>query len=211
LASVAINSEANAQNGLQTAKAKGLNLLSGPDGGRALVAAYVQGLTTLPSYAKILGDPSQVQVEPTAIPFYTRDPSDLPSGGGWESATLDGFVYIVDASGQPVMTEEIKTSDPSFAVNAQNTRPVANADARATDLSAALAYLATNDQVQNGSYDVRLVTGMIWLKSNANGPDLFIKLSNGPRTWQANTLYTMDDYQKMVQQYNAQRTTNTGG
>jgi hypothetical protein len=216
----AAHAGANAQNSLQTAKAKGLNLLSGPDVGVALVDEYIQRMAKLPSYAKILGDPSQVQVEPTPIPYYVVNPRERDTIAGWESAQLHGFIYIIDAAGQPVTTVEIQTNDPS-AVNAQNTQPTATDFGRSTqELRAALAYLATNDQIQDGSYDVRLVSGMVWLKSNTGGEDLVyffspLSVNSGAGgALQVNTLYSLNDYLKIIQQYQAQQTAKvpkTGG
>ena len=112
------------------------------------------------------------------------------------------LLYVIKAAGEPV-------AEVMVEVNARGAAEFISLDYRGKDITQALAELAHNDQVQAGTFEVRLLalpagenhlpfaTSYLWLKSAPGGHDLIYPLDDIPYGPLAKKLYSADDFVKL--------------
>jgi hypothetical protein len=199
--SVATNLGNNLGANGQGAKAKtalGLHFIAEPNGYSEAGLDYLKQQTAAnPRLALRVGDVDSLQMMPP-LPIYnirTEGLADIAQGGGLENAQAGDFYYPIESAGKPVMGVEVgkSTANGDFVVTIGGM----------TGIAAALDQLATNDQVNAGSYEARILSvpnanaEVIWLKSDT-GADNDLVYIPGTKADPDGTLYTAADYLKTL-------------
>jgi hypothetical protein len=190
----------------------GLRFVSGPTNGSDLVLKGMKNAVHLPAGAPSMGDVSALEAKP--LPIYILPLAKIANGEGLENVQPAGYQYLIEENGALVLTEEVKVDESGVATRIGR-KGGTLAALGGSSIMNALNQLQNLEQIQTGSYEVRLLRTApggvnlmtLWLKSDASGADLIYALPAPnpklplPGGLQAGKLYTVDEFLNIFRPY----------